>query len=122
MTNATLSTPFAALNRYWDGVNIPGDAQLMRTHLTDARGNYELLTEQIDDSLAAPTDPDAKGIFLFALSDMYPDEIPFFCYALALALDDLEGTPWLNADAIPAPYRYLIDEEDDFADDDSEAA
>jgi hypothetical protein len=122
MNNATLSTPFAALNRYWYGVNIPGDTQLMRTHLANAQGSYEHLSEEIDADLADAADPDAKGIFIFALSDIYPGEVPFFCYAIALALDDLEGTPGLNANAIPAEWQIRIDEEDYFADDDNEAA
>ena len=123
MSNPTTATtlnptsPAAALQRHWLGQSADGDAQIRRDWLRLAASDSDLYELAIPGQIAH--DPAVRTITGEATSTargvleaLYPAGVPPFAYAAALALDAIEATPGINADAIPEDYRFEGTDED----------
>ena len=123
MSNPTTATtlnptsPAAALQRHWLGQSADGDAQILRDFLRLAASDSRLYGYTIPGPIAG--DPAVRTITGEAtttargvLEALYPAGVPLFTYAAALALDAIEATPGINANAIPEDYRFEGTDED----------
>ncbi len=115
-------SPGAALQRYWLQKTEPGDAQILRTFLAETRRDTRLLKTSVPGFLVdegpvrSVAGVGAGMACTGVMAALYPEGAPRFAYAAAMALDAIEGTPDLNADAIPEDCRFEDDDEDGFED------